>query len=141
MYIMLCGKPPYTGNSDPEIRSRIIEGKPPSFEAKSWNRVSADAKDLITKLLRYKFKTRISAREALNHPWITNLANRPSDETMENVLTNISAFNSSTKLKNAIHTFVATQIVTSKEIKDLKDAFLAMDKNCDGHLSKAEMTA
>lgn len=54
-------------------------------------------------------------------------------------MTNLKGFYSSTKLKDAIHCFIATQIINSKENKELKDAFLAMDVNNDGKLDKQEM--
>ena len=54
-------------------------------------------------------------------------------------MTNLKGFYSSSKLKDAIHSFIATHIIASKENKELKDAFLAMDINNDGKLSKHEM--
>jgi serine/threonine protein kinase len=105
---MLCGRPPYAGKNDSAIQAKILEGAPPDFTAKSWARVSPEAKDLITKLLTYKFKNRITAKAAIQHPWIANRESEITEETMEHVIANISSFNAQTKLKNAIHTFVAT---------------------------------
>lgn len=34
-----------------------------------WNKVSDEAKDLVKKMLTYKYEDRISAEEALKHPW------------------------------------------------------------------------
>ncbi len=42
--------------------------------------MSAQAKDLISKLLKYKYKDRISAQEALDHAWIKGYA----EETVVN---------------------------------------------------------
>lgn len=39
-----------------------------------WVEVSAEAKDLVAKLLTYNPEQRISAFEALKHPWITKFA-------------------------------------------------------------------
>jgi Ca2+-binding EF-hand superfamily protein len=58
---------------------------------------------------------------------------------MDNVLSNIKGFNSSAKLKDAIHCFIATQMMASKETRELKEAFLSMDVNKDGRLDKEEM--
>jgi Ca2+-binding EF-hand superfamily protein len=53
----------------------------------------------------------------------------------------MKGFNSSAKLKDAIHCFIAAQMISAKDTKELKEAFLAMDKNNDGKLSKEEMLA
>jgi serine/threonine protein kinase len=36
-----------------------------------WNKISLDAKDLISKLLTIDPNQRVSASEALLHPWVT----------------------------------------------------------------------
>jgi calcium-dependent protein kinase len=40
------------------------------FPEKKWKNISTAAKDLIQKMLNSDPVTRISAKEALNHPWI-----------------------------------------------------------------------
>jgi hypothetical protein len=50
------------------------------------------------------------------------------------VLSTIRTFNSSVKLKDAIHCFIAKEMIASKETKEMKNAFLAMDINKDGTL-------
>ena len=45
-----------------------------SFDDKAWNNISDNCKDFISKLLTYKPEERPTAGEALEHPWITELA-------------------------------------------------------------------
>jgi serine/threonine protein kinase len=40
---------------------------------KVWNRVSKEAKDLISKLLTYNYKDRLVASEGLKHPWFDKI--------------------------------------------------------------------
>jgi serine/threonine protein kinase len=44
-----------------------------------WDVLSSEAKDLIKKMLTYKYKDRIHAREALLHPWFKNASSTAVD--------------------------------------------------------------
>ncbi len=67
------------------------------------NKISNEAKNLIDKMLRYLPNDRITAGEAVNHPWFTkfkikerlnNIIIKPEDEKIvENFLENIKNFN------------------------------------------------
>jgi serine/threonine protein kinase len=66
-YILLCGYPPFNGSSDDKIHESILAGNL-RFN-KGWSDKSQDAKDFISCLLRSD-RDRLSASQALNHPWI-----------------------------------------------------------------------
>jgi calcium-dependent protein kinase len=68
LYILLCGYPPFNGNTDIEIKNKVSLGVF-SFPDKEWKLVSSEAKDLITRMLEMDEYDRISAEDALNHPW------------------------------------------------------------------------
>lgn len=71
-YMMLCGDPPFNGVDEYEITKSIRIGKF-SFDGTKWAAISERAKDLISKMLAFKPSDRLSAEEALRHPWIDNL--------------------------------------------------------------------
>jgi calcium-dependent protein kinase len=66
MYILLCGEPPFQGETEEEIFSNIKKGKY-SFRPRQFNNVSESCKDLIMKLLEPNKNERISASNALKH--------------------------------------------------------------------------
>ncbi|KAL7469778.1 hypothetical protein ACHAXS_011750, partial [Conticribra weissflogii] len=68
-YILICGYPPFNGSSDPAIFDVIRKGRL-QFPEKAWTGVSDEAKDFVKSLLRRDPKRRLSAKEALVHPWI-----------------------------------------------------------------------
>lgn len=68
LYMMLSGTAPFSGRTDKAIFESILNGKF-SFPQKRWGSVSEQAKDLISKMLIYDPKERISAKKALNHSW------------------------------------------------------------------------
>lgn len=84
MYILLCGFPPFNGPTDADIFKRVKEGIF-SFPDPEWQHISTEAKRLIRKLLDKDPRMRITAHEALQHPWfagVTPIAQKvdPADE-------------------------------------------------------------
>ncbi len=71
LYVLLCGYPPVNGKVSPEVIKGIMKGKF-TFAGGNWVSVSNEAKDLILRMLVYDPKERISADEAILHPWIAS---------------------------------------------------------------------
>ena len=69
VYIMLSGKPPFAGKSDEAIIERVKEGAY-SLADKEWTNVTSEAKDFIKALMQKDVRLRLSATEAISHPWI-----------------------------------------------------------------------
>jgi len=72
-FILLSGIPPFNGGTDAEIMSAIKKGKF-NFNHKSFQNVSESAKDFITKLLNMDVSKRLTAQQALQHKWITDMS-------------------------------------------------------------------
>ncbi|EQC40625.1 CAMK protein kinase [Saprolegnia diclina VS20] len=73
LYILLCGSHPFdTFNtlSDQEIGKRIVKGQF-NTQTRAWRRISSEAKDLIQKLLVVDPAKRLTAYDALRHPWLS----------------------------------------------------------------------
>lgn len=68
-YILLCGFPPFYGDTIPEMFEQIMSGKF-DFPAEYWGSISNNAKDFISKLLVVDTKKRLTAQQALEHPWL-----------------------------------------------------------------------
>jgi len=138
MYVMLCGYPPFFGETDAEVLSKVRLGNF-SFNAADWKNVSEDAKNLIRLLLKMNPRDRYTAQQALNHDWIKNKAPGAKDMTLQtNFVDNLRGFRSTNKLKKAALHVIANQL-NETEIKGLKDLFLSMDKNGDGSVTVVEL--
>jgi serine/threonine protein kinase len=101
-YILLCGYPPFNGDTDPDIFEAIKQAYF-NFPSQAWGHVSPEAKDFIKCLLRKDPRKRFTAEEALRHPWIRNLdyyyyqqqqersssSSRRSKEELLNVMRNL----------------------------------------------------
>jgi serine/threonine protein kinase len=69
LFIMLTGYPPFHSSTIPSLLASIKSGIFHSDDP-SWDLLSDDAKDLIEKLLDPNPESRLTAEEALAHPWL-----------------------------------------------------------------------
>ena len=63
LFVFLCGYPPFEGDENKEIFKNILK-KPLQFDPQDWDKVSKEAKELITMMLEKDPSKRISALEA-----------------------------------------------------------------------------
>jgi len=94
-YLLLCGFPPFYGESLPEVFEQIMKAEY-DFPEPYWNDISNEAKDLIKKLLVVDPKKRYSAKQALKHPWIEV----GGADTKLNVKSEMTKYNSTRRLQS-----------------------------------------
>lgn len=70
-YEMLSGRKPFEGSHTKSVLYAILDGRY-TFPAKQWQYISVEARDFISRLICIDVNKRLSAREALQHPWIVN---------------------------------------------------------------------
>jgi len=88
-------------------------------------------------MLKRNPRNRISAKEALQDPWIqSNVHEAPLKPT---ILQKLTQFNSKNRFRHAIMTFIACQVSTKEELSELQKAFVALDRDGSGTLSKEEL--
>ena len=89
---MLSGKPPFYGDDDKEILNSVKQGTY-SLTGSEWKNISAEAKDLIKKMLTYDPTARITAEAAMNHAWIKKKVHETNDpKATFNALQNLKNF-------------------------------------------------
>merc|ERR1739848_164662 len=138
MYVLLCGYPPFFGETDSEVLSKVRLGAF-SFNAADWKNVSDDAKNLIRLMLKMNPKDRYTAEQTLNHDWIKNKAPRANNVSLQSgFVDNLRGFRSQNKLKKAAMHIIAGQL-NDNQIKNLRETFMALDENGDGLLTATEM--
>jgi serine/threonine protein kinase len=72
LYILLCGRPPFYAKTDRGVLEKTALGHY-TMLGREWDQVSADAKDLVTRMLKVNPEARVTTTEILNHPWIKQL--------------------------------------------------------------------
>ncbi|XP_071964629.1 calcium/calmodulin-dependent protein kinase type IV-like [Antedon mediterranea] len=102
IYILLCGYEPFYANSDKEIYRKILNVDY-QFNSPWWDDVSTNAKDLISKCI-VKTK-RLTANEALQHPWVRESKSAAPIKPMENnIQDNMKEFNENRRRKFKVMT-------------------------------------
>mmetsp|Transcript_34427 Transcript_34427/g.58379 ORF Transcript_34427/g.58379 Transcript_34427/m.58379 type:complete len:369 (+) Transcript_34427:304-1410(+) len=79
-YILLCGYPPFNGDTDPDIFEAIKKGGF-GFPKAAWSSKSVQAKDFIKCLMTRDPAMRMDANEALKHPWIKSCC--PDEDSID----------------------------------------------------------
>ncbi|KAI3882131.1 hypothetical protein MKW92_022012 [Papaver armeniacum] len=70
-YILLCGSRPFWARSESGIFKAVLKAEP-SFDEAPWPSLSADARDFVKRLLNKDYRKRLTASQALSHPWLMN---------------------------------------------------------------------
>eukprot|EP00268_Persea_americana_P054232 TRINITY_DN6194_c0_g1_i4.p1 TRINITY_DN6194_c0_g1~~TRINITY_DN6194_c0_g1_i4.p1 ORF type:complete len:153 (+),score=18.29 TRINITY_DN6194_c0_g1_i4:366-824(+) len=68
-YILLCGSRPFWARTESGIFRAVLKADP-SFEEDPWPSSSSDAKDFVKGLLNKDYRRRMTASQALSHPWL-----------------------------------------------------------------------
>lgn len=136
LYIMLSGVPPFNGSNNEEILLKVY-GASYNFRPPPFAQVSEGAKDLIARLLMKDATLRISAQQALAHPWVRGVESFITTPLMDEVFEGIKQFVQGQALKKAALMYVASRLA-EREIQDLKQMFLGVDADGDGLISFSE---
>lgn len=140
MHILLAGKPPFDGRDDHEILANVRRGQF-SLDIPELQNASREALDMLRRLLS-PANTRLPAKEALQHPWFHQQnTTQIAHSRVQNVMKNLKTFGKEQKLKEAVRTFIATQLLTAQDTKELRAVFQSIDTNGDGKLSRQELLA
>lgn len=91
LYILLSGRLPFHADNDAQLFQLIMEGKL-VFKSPQFDTVSPEATDLIRKLLVVDPATRLNAKQAQEHPFITgqSQSTKPLHPTFVENLTRVS---------------------------------------------------
>ena len=107
------------------------------FLAEEWGSISEEGKNLIKRMLTLEPSQRISAEEAYNDPWIQK--NTKDQPINAEALKKLGQFIGKNKIRAVILQFIATQVMSTADKKELEKSFKAIDKNGDGQLCKEEL--
>ena len=119
LYMALVGKAPYDGKSDTEILDKITKF---DYNDKEMRFIvhSNEVKDLVSKLLEKDVNKRLSAKEALNHPWFKKYCGRGlfgnfKTEDIQLYINNLFYYSFNSKLQQLILAFLVHNLSTTSE--------------------------
>ncbi|EDK31725.2 calcium-dependent kinase (macronuclear) [Tetrahymena thermophila SB210] len=137
-YLLITGTTPYNAETTTEIFEEIKKYKL-SFEDPLWEKFSTECKDLLSKMLNPQPNKRISAQQALKHPWFETQPNQVPQNLLKTKLNSMKTFTYQSKLQMATIQYVASHLLSQQEKEELSDLFIHLDTNKDGKLSKEEI--
>uniref|UniRef100_A0A8C8G3Z9 calcium/calmodulin-dependent protein kinase n=1 Tax=Oncorhynchus tshawytscha TaxID=74940 RepID=A0A8C8G3Z9_ONCTS len=108
LYILLVGYPPFWDEDQHKLYQQIKAGAY-DFPSPEWDTVTPEAKNLINQMLTINPAKRITADQALKHPWICQRSTVASMMHRQETVECLRKFNARRKLKGAILT---TMLVT-----------------------------
>ncbi|CAN4116755.1 unnamed protein product [Withania somnifera] len=136
-YILLCGRRPFWDKTEDGIFKEVLRNKP-DFRRKPWSNISNSAKDFVKKLLVKDPRARLTAAQALSHPWVREGGDASEIPLDISVLSNMRQFVKYSRLKQfALRALAST--IDEEELADLRDQFSAIDVDKNGVISLEEM--
>ena len=144
MYILLCGYPPFNGNTNEEIYNSIKNSQP-YFHGEDWKDITPEAIDLLQNMLNKKPNKRFSAEKCVNHKWFklleqsnnnNNSINHFGKKLQMKVINKMNDFVKENRLKQAVLQFISNQFNLKKEEEDLQALFKEFDLKKTGEISK-----
>ncbi|XP_042652214.1 calcium/calmodulin-dependent protein kinase type II subunit delta isoform X21 [Tyto alba] len=142
LYILLVGYPPFWDEDQHRLYQQIKAGAY-DFPSPEWDTVTPEAKDLINKMLTINPGKRITASEALKHPWICQRSTVASMMHRQETVDCLKKFNARRKLKGAIlTTMLATRNFSAKSLlkkpDGVKEPQTTVIHNPDGNKESTE---
>ncbi|XP_063167470.1 calcium/calmodulin-dependent protein kinase type II subunit beta isoform X3 [Candoia aspera] len=124
LYILLVGYPPFWDEDQHKLYQQIKAGAY-DFPSPEWDTVTPEAKNLINQMLTINPAKRITAHEALKHPWVCQRSTVASMMHRQETVECLKKFNARRKLKGAILT---TMLAT----RNFSAAKSLLNKKADG---------
>uniref|UniRef100_A0A3B3WKJ8 calcium/calmodulin-dependent protein kinase n=1 Tax=Poecilia mexicana TaxID=48701 RepID=A0A3B3WKJ8_9TELE len=98
LYILLVGYPPFWDEDQHKLYQQIKAGAY-DFPSPEWDTVTPEAKNLINQMLTINPAKRITAQEALKHPWVCQRSTVASMMHRQETVECLKKFNARRKLK------------------------------------------
>jgi len=148
LYIMYTNEHPFAKNATSmdtaELFSKILAGKYREEPLKA-SKVPAVAVTLLRGMLAMDPQRRISALEALKSPWLRpvtftelHVSSALSRQRSTDIAQRLSSWSGTSHFEKVLLMLVAHQ-AKQREVEDMRAAFVAMDTDGNGSLSKQEL--
>ncbi|KHJ45979.1 kinase domain protein [Trichuris suis] len=117
LYILLVGYPPFWDEDQGRLYAQIRAGCY-EYPSPEWDTVTPEAKNLINSMLTVNPRKRITADQALKHPWICQRERIASLVHRQDTVDCLKKFNARRKLKGAI----LTTMIATRNLSKIKNS-------------------
>ena len=143
LHLLLVGRAPFEGGNPSDTSNKIRKGK---FNTNDeiFLKSSLEVQDLIKKLLEVKVDKRLSAKEALEHPWFSKfdadlIYKNLNENIIITLINRLIQFKIKNKFQQIVLAFIVHNITEDEEVRNIQKLFRLFNKNNDGWLTKEEL--
>ncbi|KAK6142650.1 hypothetical protein DH2020_022998 [Rehmannia glutinosa] len=130
-YILLCGSRPFWARTESGIFRSVLRADP-NFEDMPWPSVSPQAKDFVKRLLNKDYRKRMTAAQALTHPWLRSESHPiPLDILVYKL---VKSYLHATPFKRTALKALS-KALTEDELVYLRAQFMLLEPSEDGQVS------
>jgi len=136
-YMLLVGSPAFSG-SDSEILRKIKAGMP-HFSSK-FGKLSEPAQSFVRSLLQKDPLERLTAAQALEHPWIKGRHLTDNSSIDAGIVDSLRTFAEASRFRRAALSMMAWSL-TTEEQAELREQFLLLDTRKSGSIKLGDLKA
>lgn len=148
-YQLLTGRLPFRDrvNVRPAVKEvlRAVVDDPIDLESDPFPSLSEGARDLLRRLLDRNPETRLTAFEALHHPWVREGGNAPDAALDGSIVQRLQRFSTFTPLKRIVLQSIANHMLVNDarllQAQELREIFMKFDGDKSGTLELDELKA
>ncbi|XP_073111869.1 CDPK-related kinase 3-like isoform X2 [Elaeis guineensis] len=130
-YILLCGSRPFWARTESGIFRAVLRADP-NFDDSPWPAVSREAKDFVKRLLNKDYRKRMTAVQALTHPWLRDEQQQvPLDILIYKL---VKSYLHASPFKRAALKALS-KALTEDELIYIRSQFNLLEPNKDGRVS------
>lgn len=130
-YILLCGSRPFWARTESGIFRSVLRADP-NFADSPWPTVSSEAKDFVRRLLNKDYRKRMTAAQALTHPWLRNEQQQVPLDILVYKL--VKTYLRATPFKRAALKALS-KALTEDELVYIRSQFALLEPNKDARIS------
>ncbi|CAE7764958.1 CPK3 [Symbiodinium pilosum] len=137
-FLLLCGYPPFFAPCRHAVVSRI-QKIDLSFDPPFWSKISEEAKDFVQRCLHGAASKRLTVQQALQHPWIRQLADTsPSGSMLPSFALNLRRFCRTWLIEAFVANSLASKLSYTASLQ-LQLECQKADKDRAGFLTSADL--
>jgi calcium-dependent protein kinase len=143
LFMFLTGRPPFDGRNNEEIIKSIKTKKLDEQNPKLLQR-SPEVRDLVIGLLEKDMNKRLSAKEALNHPWFKKFNGRKlfenfKEEDIQLYIDNLLNYTFHSKIQQLVIAFLVHNLPTTDSKRNILKLYRYFNLSGDCKLTKEEL--
>jgi len=135
-FILLAGYMPFSGSE--QVQKAKISAGEYTLKKERWSTVSEEALGFVQALLQVNPDKRLTAEQALEHPWIRQRHAQVQMDIDSSIVEGLRQFGQASKFRRCCMEMMAWSLSNEERAK-VREYFVSMDKNKQGTITLLEL--